>query len=412
VAIEATPDGAKGPAIPLRAHLLRLTLACSIPIVLAACVLGYFFVENEYQRAQSMVDERIRLMKNALELRVGNIIEDLQVLASAPPLQDGNLASFHQYATKANEAFGGSGIVLVDRNGQQVLATRQPYGAALPKRTQLDTQNRTFATGEPQVSDLIKAAADGRPIVSVEVPVFIRGQVAYVLATALSPDYLTGVVREHVPIGWVGSIIDRKGILVARSADAASVRDDLVGEPTIPEVRRHVGESSVRAIKTISRIGVPMYNSLLRSERLGMSVNLAIRRDTLDGPACLPAAFLGGLAVFAIVLSVAGARLMSRRLVASLSALEDHVLALRGSSEPPPVDTNVSEVAHMQNVLHEVGGDISNAHASKGSDHCSTQWSTPCRSAFCLSILVGDPCSSMTRSCDCGDVRTSIGWRI
>ena len=57
MAIEATPDGAKGPAIPLRAHLLRLTLACSIPIVLAACVLGYFFVENEYQRAQSMRDD-------------------------------------------------------------------------------------------------------------------------------------------------------------------------------------------------------------------------------------------------------------------------------------------------------------------------------------------------------------------
>lgn len=350
-------------ATPLRVHLLWLTLACSIPIVLVACVLGYFFVANEYQRSQSTVDERLRLMKNALEARVGNIIEDLQVLASAPSLQDDNLASFHDYATRANSAFGGNGIVLVRRDGQQVMATRQSLDTALPKRTQLDTQNRVFETGQPQVSDLIKAAADGRPIVSVEVPVLNGSEVKYVLATGLSPDYLSSVLREHVPEGWIGSIIDRNGILVARSSDAAGA-EDLIGRPTIPEVQEHVGESLVRSIRTISRVGVPMYSWLMRSERLGLSVNLAMTRETLDGSVWRAATFLGGLALLAIVLSVAGARFMSRRLVDALSALEGHVLALRGGSEPPPVNTKVSEVAHMQAVLHDVGADISNAHSA------------------------------------------------
>jgi two-component sensor histidine kinase len=107
-----------------------------------------------------------------------------------------------------------------------------------------------------------------------------------------------------------------------------------------------------------------MYSWLMRSERLGLSVNLAMTRETLDGSVWRAATFLGGLALLAIVLSVAGARFMSRRLVDALSALEGHVLALRGGSEPPPVNTKVSEVAHMQAVLHDVGADISNAHSA------------------------------------------------
>jgi two-component sensor histidine kinase len=344
----------------LRTHLLWLTLACSIPIVVTACVLGFFFVAHEYERAETTVDERIRLMKNALELRVGNIIEDLQVLASAPALQDDNLALFHAYAVRANDTFGGNGIVLVDRSGQQVVASRQAFGAPLPRRTQLETQNTVFATGQPQVSDLIKAATDGRPIVSVEVPVNVGQEVKYVLATGLSPDYLSAVVREHVPPGWIGSIIDRKGILVARSSDAAGA--DLIGLPTIPEVRSHVGKAWVPGIKTISRVGVPMYSSLMRSEGLGFSVNLALPRATLDGPVWRAGILLAGVAILALMISFIAARFMSRRLVEAFSALEDHVLAIRGGSKPPPIDTNVYEVAHMQSVLDDVGSDITNAH--------------------------------------------------
>jgi hypothetical protein len=103
----------------------------------------------------------------------------------------------------------------------------------------LDAQKRVLASGLPQVSDLVAATVDASPIITVEVPVEIDGQIRYVLTTALSPDSLAGLLRSYVPDGWIASIIDRNGILVARTADFGG---NLIGQPTIPEVSSRLDE--------------------------------------------------------------------------------------------------------------------------------------------------------------------------
>src|SRR5262245_41191165 len=197
-------------------HLIAVALASTVPIAVVAGALAYHLLSVAAQNQRHDVEERLRLLRDAVEMRLANVIEDLQVLARSPALQDGHLEEFRRHAVEASSVIGAIGLVMVDRDGQQVLSTRAPWGASLPRRRDLDTQERAFATGAAQVSDLAPTTSDGQPIISVEVPVQIAGTARYVLAAGLSPNYLSELMAQYVPPDMIGSIIDRKGILIAR----------------------------------------------------------------------------------------------------------------------------------------------------------------------------------------------------
>src|SRR5262249_26773817 len=143
-------------------HLFAVALASTVPIAVVAGALAYHLLSVAAQNQRHDVEERLRLLRDAVEMRIANVIEDLQVLARSPALRDGHLEEFRQHAIEAASVIGAIGLVMVDRDGQQVLSTRAPLGASLPRRRDLYTQERAFATGAAQVSDLVPATTDGQ----------------------------------------------------------------------------------------------------------------------------------------------------------------------------------------------------------------------------------------------------------
>jgi two-component sensor histidine kinase len=344
---------------PIAGYLIGVALASSIPIAIVAALLSYSLVTSSAEQKRAEFTERLRLFRTGLELRMSNVIEDLQVLALSPALLRADWAAFRPYAIDTLKVLGSDGLVVVDRSGQQVFATRQPEGASLPRRVNLETQDRVFATGMPQLSNLINAAADGRPIISVEVPVRIGADIKYVLAVGLSPQYLSDLMREYVPSGVVGSIIDRNGILVSRVPllDGA----DLVGQPTIPPIRQRIGSPAVYWIETISRTGEPYYSSLLRSDQTGWSVNMALPREAIDGPVRRTTLWFSAMVAATLLLGLLLARLAGNQIRAAVFALEGQVRRLGERQTGSAESTAVAEINRMQRVLTRVGKDIREA---------------------------------------------------
>jgi two-component sensor histidine kinase len=344
---------------PIAGYLIGVALASSIPIAIVAALLSYSLVTSSAEQKRAEFTERLRLFRTGLELRMSNVIEDLQVLALSPALLRADWAAFRPYAIDTLKVLGSDGLVVVDRSGQQVFATRQPEGASLPRRVNLETQDRVFATGMPQLSNLINAAADGRPIISVEVPVRIGEDIKYVLAVGLSPQYLSDLMREYVPSGVVGSIIDRNGILVSRVPllDGA----DLVGQPTIPPIRQRIGSPAVYWIETISRTGEPYYSSLLRSDQTGWSVNMALPREAIDGPVRRTTLWFSAMVAATLLLGLLLARLAGNQIRAAVFALEGQVRRLGERQTGSAESTAVAEINRMQRVLTRVGKDIREA---------------------------------------------------
>lgn len=339
----------------MSAYLLMLAIATSLPVVGCAAFVATHFVAESSQRIKAEYEDRLRLMRNATELRVANIIEDLQVLALSPLLAKGRFAEFREHALQAVRLIGGVAIVLYAPDGQQIVNTRISINDPLPKRTEFDTEHRAIETGLPQVSGLQKAVVDDQPIVTIAVPVRVEGDIRYALNIGLSTRYLSGLMDEYVSAGLVGSIIDSHGLLLARRPLLDG--DPLVGQPTIPEVMAHIGEPSAWWIEAVSRTGIPTYTSLLRSGQSGWSINLAVPREVIDGPLHRTMEWIIVLTILTFALGLGLARWLGNRFVAEFSGFERYVASLQtGVGEP--VLGNIAEVNRMKTVLHSVGRNL------------------------------------------------------
>lgn len=339
-------------------YLLVLAIATSLPVVACAAFLAYHFVAESSQLTKTEYQDRLRLMRNATELRVANIIEDLQILALSPSLSNGNFAEFREHAIEAVKLIGGVAIVLYAPDGQQLANTRLDMEAPLPKRVEFAVERRAIETGQPQVSGLQKAVVDGQTIVTIAVPVRVAGEIRYALNIGLSTSYLSTLMDDYVSAGLVGSIIDKNGLLLARRPLMDG--SELVGQPTIPEVRRHVGEPSAFWIKAVSRTGVPTYTSLLQSSQSGWTMNLAVPRYVIDGPLRRTTEWIVALTLFTFTLGLVLARLLANRFLAEFSDLEQYVAGLRAGA-PAPKAGAIAEVNRMKRVLFRVGGELADA---------------------------------------------------
>src|SRR5882757_10579809 len=109
----------------LRSSLFALAVACTIPIALVAGGLVWFFTAKEFDQNERDLSDRAALALTAVELKIQNVIEDLQVLAESPALAAGDFERFGTHMQAASRLIGSYGVVLVDRGGQLAISTRR-----------------------------------------------------------------------------------------------------------------------------------------------------------------------------------------------------------------------------------------------------------------------------------------------
>jgi hypothetical protein len=172
----------------IQARLVILVLATALPLVGLASFAMIRAVGNERTRIERDAKERVADLLANVDRQIISIQAELSVLAVSPSLQSGDFAAFDRQMRDALKIQGTS-IVLHDLKAQQLLSTNRPYGEQLPRATNSEMHDRVVQTGKPQISDLIIGAVLRRPILTVGVPVFIDGKVAYVLAMGSAPKY-------------------------------------------------------------------------------------------------------------------------------------------------------------------------------------------------------------------------------
>jgi signal transduction histidine kinase/ActR/RegA family two-component response regulator len=187
-----------------------------------------------------------------------------------------------------------------------------------------------------------------RPIVTVGVPVFRDGEVAYVLAMGLGPEVLSAVLQDqNVSPDWTAAILDRKGIIVGRNRDL----DRFLGQPVAPMLREKLAEAIESWIPNVTSDGIPVYSTFRRSPITGWTVAIGLPREFVDAPLRRAQwlAFGGGAAVLA--LSLALAWWMARAIRRPVEALRVATRAL-GNGEPlGPLIGGVRELDQVGDAL-------------------------------------------------------------
>jgi diguanylate cyclase (GGDEF)-like protein/PAS domain S-box-containing protein len=261
-----------------------------LPGVATGCAfIAMLYINGRVQAEQDAL-RAARAMSQVFEVEVATRLARLETLAASPALAAGDLEGFRRQAGAT--AHGNGPVVLVDVQGRQLLNTLQPQGARLPRSGAAEALARVLATGKPAVSGLFTGAASGRRHVAVLWPVIRPGRETLVLIQGIPVEYLDARLMRSLPDeGWLAGLLDRDGLLIARSAATERFR----GRRTVPDVLAAlaVRDEGMLATKTLE--GAPVLAAYSRSAETGWTVFVGVHEQAVVADVYANLAPVGGL---------------------------------------------------------------------------------------------------------------------
>jgi two-component sensor histidine kinase len=306
----------------LRGQLLPLVSLVAASLIALSTIVIWRDHEGDQERAR----EQLRVQAVALALAVDREFDRteaaLRVLGRSLALDLGEPDRFEAHMRAASDALGGHPITLVAPDGLEVLSTLWAPGERRPDMAGSATARRVFVSGRSEISDLHWGPSAGRDVISAAVPVFAERQVApaYTLCLYLRRDFVVRILAEQgAGEGWYGSVLDRRGIVVARTRRDA----ETVGKPAQPRVLAALAlqESGVLAGDHRDLEGEPAVAAYARGPFSGYAAVVSVPEESFLAPqraALWQTLGVGGLIAAAGLLL---ALLLARRIVASLRVL-------------------------------------------------------------------------------------------
>src|SRR5262245_7631089 len=206
------------PGVPLRRRLLLLTAAGLVPLGAMAGI-GLFIIQRQqYNQAQQVGLELARSIGNAVDAELRSSISVLEALVTTPMLDTEDLPGFLDRARRVMDAKPEwAAVVLADPTGRTLVDTRYSIGSTPPLTWETDSFERVLHARVPAIGGLMR---DGRGnwFFAVRAPVWRAGQLRYVATALVRPEGIHQVLaRQQVPSDWIMSVVDARGVRVARS---------------------------------------------------------------------------------------------------------------------------------------------------------------------------------------------------
>lgn len=266
----------------IRVWLLVLTLIALIPLFVFS---AYTILEIQRGRQEKVLDElaqRTRSTAAAVAERLDNATGYLQTLANSDAALGGNMPALYQHAKRVAELNAGiAGIALVQPDFRMVFFTMQPYGSELAKPRNTDTSARVFETGRPAVSGQFKGPYTGRTVLSVGVPVFHGGKIAYCLLMVMTSESFNQLLaRQQLPAEWVAGIVDQHNALLARTHQP----ELYVGRTVSPTLAARIGRGEFGFGDGVTVEGIPVKSHLSPIGSWGWKLVVSVPRAGYDQP--------------------------------------------------------------------------------------------------------------------------------
>lgn len=267
-----------------------------------------------YQYRQSRHDLELhtvlsaKALVQAVDHQLLKIQSTAQALSHSDALTRRDLEAFHHQARSTMQDLGlGTNVVLRDRAGRQLLNTAVNFGQPLnppPEPLQVEA---VFETGRPHVSNLFTGPILKRPLMSVDVPVFIDGKVVYALGIGVLPEHFNEILKgQSLPPNWIVGVLDQSGVFVGRTRQPEQV----IGQRGSASLLKQIDLSIQGAGETITVEGTPVVTFHSRSPHTGWSVAIGIPQRDLIAPLLQTSAMLAA----GMVLLFAASALLARRI--------------------------------------------------------------------------------------------------
>lgn len=332
---------------PLAWHLTILCFALAVPILILAAMLAWSYTDSERAHIEQSALRTAQQVMAAVDREFAGLIATDEVLALSRALQSDDLDSFD---AQARQVYGqiGLNVVLRDRESQQVVNTRLPRGAGLPRSPDRESDPEVLKTKRPVISNLFIGAVSHKPQFSVNVPVLRKGEVVYFLTLSLTPERVRDIILQvPLPAGWTAAIVDRHGLVVAHSGRHEELLNQrLPGMPSQDaDLNNAVRETDIASDHQ------PQLTAFSRSKLSGWVAAVTVPAYEAMAPLRNALISIIGIGGIILALSVALGLIFSQRIKGPVEALAAQAAEVGTGKELHPLATPIREVNALSQVL-------------------------------------------------------------
>lgn len=292
---------------PVAFYITLLVLVSIIPLLIFAAVVLYRGLDAQNRIVASLLKTSTVSVNRVVEQNVNNMLTTLKVLSTVEALRTGDYSEFHDQAVSALEGTG-SNLVLIDRDANQLLNTRRPYGELLGPASDPESVRAALQAPGPLVSDIFFGQTEQAWVFNVYQRVQLAsGEEGLLTLTQEAQNMAGAVTRDGLSPGWNAALIDKQGNVIV-SSDSSEATGKPFFMEIVPALRVGVGEAShdgidYRVVTDFSPVS-------------GWKIIAWAKKSEVDAPAFFSFVWLvaGGLIMIAAaaVGAIAIARLISK----------------------------------------------------------------------------------------------------
>lgn len=344
----------------IRTHLLSLAFAALLPALVAAMLgVGYVYIEARDVYRKNLA-ETARASALFLDSELQSTEALLQVLASSPSLKRGDFRIFYQFAIDmANN--NAASVVLYDTAHKEIFDTDAAFGRAeASDRAGLSAQRSQRGPAATIVSGIYYSKRHRTYRYAVEIPVRLDGRIPYYVRMDLNASRLQRILeKQNLPAGWIGSVVDSNAIIAARSQNA----ERLVGKPATGGIRDKLLASAEGFNEGRTLNNVPVLAAYSRAPFSGWTFVISVPQHELRSAAARAAAFLGGVLLLLLALSIAGALLLARKTALPIESLRRSAERLGRGEAVHPRHYTIAEMNKVHAAMVQASEELQSGRA-------------------------------------------------
>jgi PAS domain S-box-containing protein len=337
---------------PLRRHLMTLVVVAVVPVLVFAVIMVIVFDREERASTARGLRDTTRALALAVDRELETSIKALEALAGSVDLDAGDLPHFARHVARVMPTQPWwRAIFLTDPQGDVIQSTtpgrRVGADAFLGAWPHFREMTRTL---RPAFSDLIVDPTSGAPTMTIVVPVVRDGRLRYALGATLNLGALSQfLAAQSLPAEWTGTILDRSGLVLARSR-AAEPWFGRQGGGLLSSLPAESGWVRGPDVE-----GVTSYAAYSRSNFSGWTVAITMPAAVIDAPLrhSLSLAIGGGLAL--LLGGAALAAFVGRRVSRPILGLVEAAEALGRGQVPSQASSSVDEVNRLASAIESAG---------------------------------------------------------
>jgi PAS domain S-box-containing protein len=223
----------------LRRWLWGLSMLVMLSPALYAGLALRELAEQARQSSLNLLQQRADELSDDVRALLNTSVSTLQTLAQSDAAQRGDMAALHEQSLRVvrdNPSF--RAISLVDESNKVVFLTSIPFGEPTIPANFPNLVREAMEQGRPNVSGIFFTRVSPDPLVVVTAPLKRRDTTTQVLRLVIATDTLNTILtNKPLPAGWLASIAERQGTLVARSVNAAKFVGQRMPEPFLAAMK-------------------------------------------------------------------------------------------------------------------------------------------------------------------------------